>query len=73
MNKNEFIQTAVSGGYCSRQTAEQYAEAKDSFDTDDYIAVYRQFSGIQSISANGKLWDAINQSNQKAKIKRKGI
>lgn len=41
MTKDEFVRTAYRSGYCTKKIAEEYAEGKDTFTSDDFIKVYR--------------------------------
>ena len=40
-NKEQFLATVKACGYAQKKTAEKYADGRDSFTDDDFIAVYR--------------------------------
>lgn len=54
MTRAEFIQTAVSCGYASQKTAEQYAGEREGFTDVDYIEVYRAADPLGDIP--GEQW-----------------
>ena len=44
MNREEFIETCVRTGYCSRKIAREYAGDRDDFNEEDFIAAHRYAS-----------------------------
>ena len=52
MNREEFIEVSVSGGYATRKVATMYADSKNKkeFNNDDLIEVYRIIEDARATS-----------------------